>query len=541
MIFSNKQNRKRFIKKLIEPIAWETASKSADCVEQSIKDKLVVYGFQLMRLCPSDAEKVAAPLVDEAWRVATLKEHRELTKAGFLRILEKATTQTVTNQRLRDLEMLESKVTTLGTATAKFLEGSSEISIQSHSSILNAIPPILHDVTPRTDLITRMQAKLQSEGIVVIHGGAGRGKTTLAKLIATVESDSWLWLSCTIREPSPVERESSVIDNLLKQLAIQISNQSSPVNIVLDDLNLQPQELRGYKESLGVVVDRVLERGAKLLITSQYKPPNNFILQLDVSPSIVVHVPDFTLTEIEHFAEQLGCPADGAKARANLIRLHTRGHPRLVHAWIARLRDEDWKQDMNEDVLHPPPPVIEEREAARQLLINSLDDQREFLYRLSLMATEFRKDYAINIGEIPHSISHPGDVFDRLVGPWIDPVDESYFIISPLLRNAAQEVWSESKIKLLHAQIANAILKATKNVTPTEVWAVFAHSIGGQNREAFIEVIGALMTAPERDWEKISQEFSMLIHIKIDPPRRIVSWGCLCKSSVSLIAISYCG
>ena len=105
--------------------------------------------------------------------------------------------------------------------------------------------------------------------MAVIHGGAGRGKTTLAKLTVKDASDSWLWLNCTIREPSLVERESSVIDNLLKQLAIQISNQSSSVNIVLDDVNLQPQVLQGYKETLGVVVYRVLERGAKFI---DYKP-----------------------------------------------------------------------------------------------------------------------------------------------------------------------------------------------------------------------------------------------------------------------------
>ena len=194
------------------------------------------------------------------------------------------------------------------TAGSEFHGAPSDISIRFHSPILNSVSLPNTDFAPRTELLTSIQAKLQSEGMVVIHGGAGRGKTTLAKLIAKDESDSWLWINCTIREPSLVERESSVIDNLLKQLAIQISNQSSPVNIVLDGLNLQPQQLRGYNETLGVVVYRVLERGAKLLITSQYKPPNSFILQLDVSPSIVVHVPDFTLAEIEHFAKQLECP-----------------------------------------------------------------------------------------------------------------------------------------------------------------------------------------------------------------------------------------
>ena len=118
-----------------------------------------------------------------------------------------------------------------------------------------------------------------------------------------------------------------------------------------------------------------------------------------------------------------------------------------------------------------------------------------------MINTEFRKDYALNIGEIPKPITHQGDIFSQLTGPWIDQVDETYYTISPLLTNAAKEVWSESKIKSLYAQIANAILK-TKELTPTEAWTVFTHSMLGQYKEGIIAVIYSLMTAPQDDWQK---------------------------------------
>ena len=69
---------------------------------------------------------------------------------------------------------------------------------------------------------------------------------------------------------------------------------------------------------------------------------------------------------------------------------------------------------------NPPEEVKEEREAARLLLTDLPKDRREFLYRLSLMSIGFRKDYALNVAEIPEPILHPGDVFSQLVGPWID-------------------------------------------------------------------------------------------------------------------------
>ena len=498
-----KSDSKEIYEQLIEPITWETGSKPASFVEQSINDKLVLHGNHLGFL-PSEANKVIDPLIQEAWKVATQKVNRVLTKVRFLEIFEERTTQNVSTQYLRHLQMQTAAMSNVGSL---FPVGSSEISIQTHSSILNTIPPLYPDITPRTELLARIQAKLQTENIAVIHGGAGRGKTTLAKLTANEINSSWFWLDFTMREPFQAVQ-------LLQQLAIEISNQSSPVNIVLDDLNLQPEQLRGYEEILGVVVYRVIERGAKVLITSQHEPHNNLTRHLGVSRSIDVDVPDFTLSEIEQFSNQLGCPAEDAKKCAQVVQLHTNGHPRLVHARLARLRQDNWNRpDTIEGIVQTPGEILEEREAARQLLTELPENQQEFLYRLSLMPTGFRKDYALYIGEIPQPIPYAGVVFNQLVGPWIDQVTETYYTISPLLARAADQVWSESKRTILHARIANAILK-TRNLTIIETQAVLIHSIAGKNRDGFMAAIEALMAAPEDNWKILSQEFSWLIHVE---------------------------
>ena len=109
-----------------------------------------------------------------------------LTKVRFLEIFEEQTTQRVPNEYLRHLQLLATQTKVLDTASAEFLGGPSDILIQSHSPILNTVPPLYTDFAPRTELLTSIQAKLQSEGMVVVHGGAGRGKTTLAKLTANV-------------------------------------------------------------------------------------------------------------------------------------------------------------------------------------------------------------------------------------------------------------------------------------------------------------------------------------------------------------------
>ena len=507
--FLKQAEPQQIYEQLIEPIAWDTESKPASFVEKSISDKLVLHGDR-HGIFPSEANKVVDSLLAEAWRVATQKENRELTRVRFLEIFEAQTTQTLPAQQLRHYQQM--LATTTSSMGAGFIGGSSDVTIQAQSLIQNAIPFLYRDSVPRTDLLVSIQATLQSKGIAVIHGGTGRGKTTLANLTAkATNGSSWLWLNFT-------RKDSFQVVQLLQQLAVEISNQSSPVNIVLDDLDLQPQELRGYEEVLGVVVYRVLERGAKLLITSQYELPGRLLRLLGIS-SVAIQVPDFTIPEIEQFARQLGCPANNTEAWAKVTQAQTGGHPMLVHALFARLQQEDWKRDIIGSILQPFQELGEERERVRQLLLNLPEDHREFLYRLSLMSTEFRKDYVLNIGEIPKPIPHPGDIFSQLIGPWIDSVDETYYTISPLLANAAEQVWSEDKVKGFHAQIANAILKA-KDLTTTEARAVLRHSMFGQNKIGLIAVIQALMTAPKDYWTKLSQEFSWLIYIETSPPEK---------------------
>ncbi len=497
-------------KQLIEPITWETDSKEASYVAESIKAKLILHGDrQIIPIPPSDAEKVVNHLLGEALMVATQKEDRELTKARFLEILYDKTGHRVSNQQWQQYQQV--LATMMNTVSASFIGDSSDITIQFQSPIQTDIPPLYRDVVPRRELLESIQTTLQSEGIAVLQGGAGRGKTTLANLTAkAINGSSWLWLNFT-------RKDSSQVVQLLQQLAVEISNQSSPINIVLDDLDLQPQESRGYEEVLGVVVYKVLERGAKLLITSQYELPGSLIRLFGISSSAALQVPNFTISEIEQFAQQLGCPANNTEVWAKLTQVYTSGHPRLVHAQLTRLRGKGWKHDENENIFQTPPEVVKEREEVRKLLINLPEDQKELLYRLSLVSAAFRKDYALNIGDIPESIDHPGDIFDQLVGPWIDRVDETYYTISPLLADAAERAWTEDKKKGLHVQIANAILKA-KDLTTIEAHLVLFHSIVGQNKDSFAVVIRGLMTIPEDDWRKLCQEFSLFMHVKTDPP-----------------------
>ena len=62
-------------------------------------------------------------------------------------------------------------------------------------------------------------------------------------------------------------------------------------------------------------------------------------------------------------------PTNELKTCVISIQTHTLGHPKLVHARLAQLREKNWKEKYTiESLLQTPQEVKDEREAARQLV-----------------------------------------------------------------------------------------------------------------------------------------------------------------------------
>ena len=240
--------------KLIEPITWDTEGKDIDSIEQEINEKLINHGKE-NKISPSYAKKIFAPLLTEAFAVATRKDNRKLTKARFREIFEEQTTERVSTQHLRDLQMLATQAARDNAASEAPTDDPSDVTIQSYSPTQTVIPPLYPNVFRRTDLLTSIQTKLQSDGIAIIQGGAGKGKTTLANLTTKSIDSAWSWWSFTNKDSSHIVQDLHAI-----------SNRPSQVNVVLDDLDLQPQQFRTYEQELGIVVYRVVECSATVYL-----------------------------------------------------------------------------------------------------------------------------------------------------------------------------------------------------------------------------------------------------------------------------------
>ncbi len=178
-------------------------------------------------------------------------------------------------------------------------------------------------------------------------------------------------------------------------------------------------------------------------------------------PSEVL-VQDFDEYEIQQLCEQMGCPMQQAETQTKVVYLHTLGHPQLVHARLLTLSRQGWPKVSVDSLFETPEDVREQQQQARQLLDVLPPEEADLLYRASVALAPFRREHIVLLGENAN-LSHPGDLFDRLVGPWIERSAGDRFVLSPLLKNAGTEVWSQSTIEGIHSQLANRCMIGTVN------------------------------------------------------------------------------
>lgn len=505
--FLSNSDSETILKQVILPITWETGSSDASYVEQAIERKLIVHGDRY-RVPASRSATVVNRLLKEALNIATEKSQRFLDRALFLRIFEEETFISVSPYELQALNKATSAQNSIISA---FFQSDSDLALQIAQQIYSGIPPLHEIIAPREMLIKSLFACLRETSLLVLTGSIGMGKTTIAKLVAIKDGSKWNWLTASIHDPIQ-------LIGILRHLAIFIESESIPINIVLDDLDLSPASARQYEDYFGGLLYTLFARGGRIIITSRNSLTERLSHTLGLNTKSFHKAPSFTEEEITDFALRLGCKDQTlAKNWAKVILLQTKGHPQLIHARLLNLSGNGWPALTPDDFLKTPLDIDRERSAARGLLIDQLSvDERELIYRLSIIVGLFRRDHAIAIAENKPSLEHSGDVFDRLIGPWIETFHGEYFRLSPLFDNVANQIWSQEKVQSLHGNIAQAILRCG-NLTTLEAGKILLHAWIGRDEWSLLYVINGLLLSPENVWKSIIHELSWITYIGLKP------------------------
>lgn len=494
---------------LIDRIEWFTDEPGIEAVREAIRQK-IVNRCDRRGINSAEAPNIVSALYQEASSVITRKVDRYLTRAQFVEIFDRTTSVAVPRAELEALRASAGLPPTASLIQLVKAAGLDPAAVTFSGRTPNLVnpPPLPDRVLKRPELIEEVRRKFGSDGLLVIVGSTGMGKSTLARMYAITDSEPWLWLDCRARDAVQMR-------DLLLQAANTLADDKSHRNVILDDVDLST-DTRIYELQLSSIAFVLKARWGRLLITSHQRLAQRLQLNLGVSSDHALTIPPFTEDEIKIFLTEQGLQDPSLqKLWARLTWLRTSGHPQLVSARVQTLRLAGFPQPRAEDLIETPIDIQQARTEARQILVSDLNaSSRELLYRLSLTTAPIRRERALAIARIPQSIPQPGDALDQLVGPWIEKMDGGYYRISPLVQGVGADANSASWTTEMHGGIARALV-SFRELTPSEASSILFHAVMGREEDALVRMSIGLILAEDEAWKHLAPAVDWFVYVTL--------------------------
>ncbi len=508
--FLKDSKKPEFRERFIEKIVWNTGNKPKEYLKDLIERNICHHGDKL-GIFPSESKKVIPHLLAYVLEVICKEKDRKLDYRDFLEVFEKATTQSIPGTAITHIREQEKLIN-------RFLDRyglpKSEADVHSGIKLQYLRPPLIKKIVRRELIVSKINKYLETNGLIVLNGSTGMGKSVLASLITSEKECDWQWLNLS-------GFDTNQIREILHGEAALLSEKASRTKLVLDDLNFDPQS-NVYECALEGLLFAVLSLGGRIIITTRGEMPSRIMLDLGIPLHSVYNVPPFSGEEIRKLAIKYGCPqGDKLKSWSNIISVKTRGHPQLVHAYVKSLNSKKWPV-VNINDITKEEDIESVRREARQSLIDQLpsNEARSFVYKLSMIKFRFRRDHAIELGQNILDLSNPGEIFDLLIGPWIERMNVDYYRISPLLDKAAEAIYGASQLKEINNEIAEVFISCQK-LTLLEANVILVHGILGTSGGPIMIMLSSLLRAPEKHWKKIADEFWWITAIGIEKEKKI--------------------
>lgn len=454
----------------------------------------------------ANARKILDRLFRHAWATVILPSNRVLTIEDFFGLFDDVTTVSIS---LAGRDALESRAVNQLSAVPPTGAVQPQFSVVAGSVRVGIPPPSLGHQLRRPVLESKILALLVENGVAYLHGATGTGKTTQAIRAANVGDGSFLWINCR-------DAEAAELRMALADAGRRIDLDARLHFMALDDVDLIKHE-RALEEAAPGLLFTLRRRNGGLLFTAQRPPSQRLCTRLGTASQIELPMPPFDGAEIRELLREFGLQDEQRlDSWSALIIGTTSGHPQLVAARIASLARSGFPAPSSSDVLVTPPEISDARHSARLAVSNQLPyEQKELLYRLSLVTVPFERQRAIALAETLPELPHAGDSFDQLVGPWIERPDLTRYRLSPLLTNAGQDANSPTWARSMHSTIADTWLRF-KEQSPWDVATILLSAVIGENSRAIAQLAIGLNGASDEVWKALAQTNALFVHFYSD-------------------------
>ncbi|QOV77537.1 hypothetical protein INS04_13565 [Enterobacter asburiae] len=493
--------------KFINRIEWDLGNKKKDALQLVIEDKLKLHGSKL-GINTHYSRQALPHLLKHVADLLSTKGSKPLYQIGFWDAFELATMESVPKNELDGLRR--------NSGLQQFMDNAE---VSEIAKLLARVPtigrplPVVEGAVRRTVLVEKLERQLLSSQVLFLHGSSGTGKTNLAALLSDKMDGDWGWGNFR-------GRSTDQIRGMLSRAAIEVNTSPLPIQLVLDDLDLS--DITDFESELITLIFTVVQNKGRVIVTGQKPPPMTLFPKLWLSQESEQAIPYFDEQEIRELIKIHGLhDPEKISQTGRGIYYSTRGHPQLVHARVRTLSGRGWSATID-DILRPED-VERIKEEARSRLVREFpsDAARVLAYRLSLVSGSFRRNIVAAIAGAPPPIRLPGEIFDTLVGPWIEKEGSDLYRVSPLLAGAANDTLPEDEINAVHIKIAHSIVKE-KELNQYDVANAFLHAFLAKEKTILISLASQLVRESDKHLSYLRDSMYWFAEVALKPGQTII-------------------
>ena len=473
-------------------IHWSCGAPGLQDVRADLEAGLIEYVASARRLSSQVGKAVLSSVIERTLLTAVSDGPRRLRRADLLTVIDDAAMVAV------PLEQLATAFQ--GTAGSG---GFSRPSLLVPSTEL----PLPSIIAPRAALVMTLDAVRRSTGLAIASGATGLGKSLTARLVAARSGGRWA--IADFRNLSSADTAAR-LSLLLGELAA-----STSTSVILDDLNEIDDPT--VRDLLLRLITGLRRRDETVIVTTYRAPTPATLHQLLPAATPVVDIAYFSEEEV---AELVVMTGGDAKYSGPVYHAASRGHPQLTMAALLHLSAMDWSRASLAAVLggQLQTELGAERRAVRQRLVAAMSPEAQLLlFRTSMIEGTFNRALAMALGGLAPPVPLVGLSLDRLIGPWIEPLQRDWLRVSPLLEGAAHEVFSAGECRAIHRCIADTMMRSSA-LSAFDAGMVMRHALRSEDTQLVVGFAHSVITAGVETLEMLAPFVGELSLFRTDIP-----------------------
>lgn len=477
---------------LLRRIHWDCGASDLGGLRRELEAAVLERGVSVGGFTIAEARTLVAEILDAVLATIVSGARRILTPPRMQDLLERASHASVPRRQLEAL--------TQG-AAGGFVR---EAPLRSEDD--TPLPALL---APRHQAVGELAGRVRLEGMALVCGATGMGKTLLARLATRAIGGDW-----RVADFAGLDAVQSAqrLGALLGALAV------TPFDgIILDDLNATDTPEVAVR--LARLRAALMRRDRLCLITAYRAPSARLRSELAISPGAPQEVGDLAEAEVHDLIAAAG--GEAAQWTRAIYVATAAGHPQLVQATIADLQWRGWPAADYKRLYAldwSGLDIAAQRAAARRRLVETAPEPaRALLARLSLLIGAFRRDVAVELAQLDPAIAGPGEHLDALTGPWIDQVGADRLRISPLLSDAGTSTLSRDEQAAVHRAAADLLLGGRRlNVQDASAGA--AHALAARSPDPLRRLAASVIRANSETRSRLAGWLTTLQVLRADAP-----------------------